>query len=265
MDFLDNYDHQISGVFYFPRSIPTKEAEEINCHILGGCLCLSECKEDTNCSCVKRSGTNYDYENILDTENYIIQDNNIRIPSYECNRNCTCNNVICGNKLVQFGPRKGLVVRACDNQIKGLGLFTLRNLKAGNFVCEYAGEIITENEAKKRFEVYKELKKVNYIFCINETYGTRKQKTFIDPTVYGNIGRYINHSCNPNCKLVVIRENDMLPTLGIFANRDINENTELTYTYGDSNDNHETEEQRKPCYCNSTNCNKFLPFEAGLT
>jgi SET domain-containing protein len=52
----------------------------------------------------------------------------------------------------------------------------------------------------------------------------------IDPTFYGNIARFINHSCEPNCqtqKWNVLGE----IMVGIFALKDIKENEELTFDY----------------------------------
>ena len=52
----------------------------------------------------------------------------------------------------------------------------------------------------------------------------------IDPTSYGNIARFINHSCDPNCvvrKWTVGKET----SIGIFARRDIQEDEELTFDY----------------------------------
>ena len=52
----------------------------------------------------------------------------------------------------------------------------------------------------------------------------------IDPTYVGNIARFINHSCDPNCetqKWNVLGE----VCVGIFALRDIYENEELSFDY----------------------------------
>lgn len=52
----------------------------------------------------------------------------------------------------------------------------------------------------------------------------------IDPTSKGNLARFINHSCEPNCiteKWNVLGE----VCIGIFAIRDINEDEELTFDY----------------------------------
>lgn len=52
----------------------------------------------------------------------------------------------------------------------------------------------------------------------------------IDPTYKGNLARFINHSCEPNCiteKWNVLGE----VCIGIFAIRDIEEDEELNFDY----------------------------------
>uniref|UniRef100_A0A6P7FYP5 Probable histone-lysine N-methyltransferase set-23 n=1 Tax=Diabrotica virgifera virgifera TaxID=50390 RepID=A0A6P7FYP5_DIAVI len=263
MDFCDEYEHKIENVLYFPRSIPSREAEKLYPEVLS-CDCRNECSIQ-NCGCFKNSGSVYKYENVLDIESYKLQEIKPELPLFECNMNCSCSKEICGNRLVQYGPRKGLMVKPCSNTHKGLGLFTTTSINAGNFVCEYAGEVLTETEAKTRFELYKELYKMNYILCVNEIFDRYKLKTFIDPTIYGNIGRYINHSCNPNCKLVIVKENNAMPIIAIFANKNLEPETEITYDYGEEQRDNSEHCSIKPCFCNESNCRKYLPLDLSLT
>ena len=75
----------------------------------------------------------------------------------------------------------------------------------------------------------------------------------IDPTFYGNIARFINHSCDPNCvtrKWTVERET----MIGIFAIRDIQEDEELSFDY--QFDSFKTPYTK--CYCGSSNCKGYL-------
>lgn len=266
MEFVDDYVHPPnSGLLYFYQNVPTREAEKQYEYNIEGCKCQSECKIKM-CPCISRSGTSYLYEEAKDIQEYIIKEHNVTKPTYECNSNCDCKHIFCGNRLVQYGPRKNLKIKQCDNELKGLGLFTSKTIKKGNFICEYAGEIITDIEAIQRFKQYKEEGKgVNYIFCIKETFGDKTKKTFIDPTKYGNIGRYINHSCDPNCNLFVIRTDSTIPILGIFANRDITENSEITYDYGENSVNFDLPKpQLKKCLCDNDRCRKYLPFDSSL-
>lgn len=264
MNFTDDYSHEfISKTFYFPKSFPTETASLLYQYELTGCKCDSECRLN-KCICMQRSGIYYEFENINDLESYQLREKQQDRPSYECNDNCNCNQVKCGNRLLQFGPRKNLVVRKCDKILKGLGLFTCTEIKTGNFICEYAGEVITDEEAKYRYKYYEDNAMVNYVFCIKEKIGVKLLKTFIDPTNYGNIGRYINHSCDANSKLVVIRSNDTIPMLGIFANEEIGVNSEITYDYGCDSDQNNSNIDRIKCLCMSSLCRSYLPYDNSL-
>ena len=75
----------------------------------------------------------------------------------------------------------------------------------------------------------------------------------IDPTFYGNIARFINHSCEPNCvtqKWNVLGE----VCVGIFATKDIRENEELTFDY--QFDFFKTPFTK--CYCGASKCKGYL-------
>ena len=54
-----------------------------------------------------------------------------------------CSVVRCGYRLVQGGPRPHLSVVRVPG--KGRGLVTRQPIMAGQFVCEYAGEVIGES------------------------------------------------------------------------------------------------------------------------
>lgn len=62
------------------------------------------------------------------------------------------------------------------------------------FLIEYVGEIIGLREFKKRSEKYAEQNNEHFYFM------SLKNDLFIDATKKGNISRYFNHSCDPNCE-----------------------------------------------------------------
>ena len=58
----------------------------------------------------------------------------------ECNTSCACDPARCTNRVVGRGPHPALqLVQTVD---KGCGVITKTRLRPGQFVCEYAGEII---------------------------------------------------------------------------------------------------------------------------
>lgn len=156
---------------------------------------------------------------------------------YECGPQCACQPSRCGNRLVQFGPRRDLriVQTATTTMPKGWSVIWDggaggQSLPTGAFVCEYAGEVLTAAEASRRHasEAYGRLG-ANYVLCMREQQQQQQQhvddgqvmgipmavtQTFIDPTRRGNVGRYLNHSCEPNCEIVSVRVDGPIPRVG---------------------------------------------------
>lgn len=96
--------------------------------------------------------------------------------------------------------------------INGLGLFTTTQIKKGDCIIEYIGDVITAKEANVRGG--------RYLF---ETSSNRH----IDGTTRKNTARYINHSCRANCEPDTIRGR-----VFIYAKRRIEPGEELLYDYG---------------------------------
>lgn len=267
MDCIDDYTHNSPQIMYFSKCIPTKEIENIIKPSNVFCDCKDMCNKDSNCACMRQSGTNYRFEDLKELESYKLTYKNISRPTYECNEQCQCKTNCCGNKLVQCGPRTGLKVKLCEDSRKGEGVFTEKPIQCGNFICEYAGEIISEKEASIRFKINARYKRMNYIFCLDEYFGDKNIKTFIDPTVYGNIGRYINHSCDPNCVMIITRINDNIPVVAVFACKDIEANEELCYDYGIIDRSAEISKDEinlTKCLCGSDDCKGFLPYDTRI-
>lgn len=53
---------------------------------------------------------------------------------------------------------------------------------------------------------------------------------YIDATKRGGIGRFANHSCNPNCYVAKWQVGERV-RMGIFAHRSIKKDEELTFNY----------------------------------
>jgi len=81
----------------------------------------------------------------------------------------------------------------------------------------------------------------------------------IDTTKVGNVGRFINHSCDGgNLSTVLVRSTGaLLPRLCFFASKDIREGEELSFSYGEIR----LRSNGLQCYCGASNCFGILPSE----
>lgn len=235
IEFSDDYEHH-DEIEYVPENVLQSSDvesesfrnlhEQFNSFISHSCQCISApahttdihlcgesaplCKHERNyCRWTDDKGQ---YELILNPQR----------PSkdliYECSDQCACP-ANCGNRLVQFGPRKHLQIADLTHLQKNFGLITLHRIPAGAFVCEYAGEILTRDEVSRRHANNDSENVDNYIICLNERSSMAGKEdmpmqTFIDPSRRGNIGRYLNHSCDPNCEILSVRIDGPIPKLG---------------------------------------------------
>lgn len=263
----DNYTHVDSNLFYVTENImgPCDQSAEykqllndFNSTYVENCSCQEICSQAT-CKCLQKScGENYMAFEKDGQLKYKLQPKSMSYPLFECNDNCPCS-IECGNRVVQKGPVDGLEIRKCD---KGFGLFASCFFPAGTFLCEYAGEIITPNQASMRHNNNKMQGNNNYIFYLKELSGSHPVVTIIDPSIFGNIGRYINHSCEPNCQILPVRCGSLIPKLAIFACTNILANEEVTFHYGlGDNSNPETETCLTRCLCKAKSCSGFMPFQ----
>lgn len=277
INMFDEYSHQDKNIFYVDENIPgpTENTDEykqlkenFNSQLIHHCECILKCCEGT-CYCFKISGgSNYISfvdQTIYKDMIYLLNKSkvNCNYPIIECNESCRCVSQ-CGNRLVQNGPLKYLYMQICKNKLKGLGLFSYNHILRGMFICEYAGEVITKSQALRRHEHNQAQGKMNYIFCLQEHINEEILQTFIDPSKFGNIGRYINHSCEPNCEIIPVRVNNPIPKLAIFSSTDIFPGTEITIDYGASSLNliTATVNIRKPCLCESSKCKNLMPYHS---
>lgn len=107
-------------------------------------------------------------------------------------------------------------------------MFTNKAFRAGEFLLEYPGELISKEEAHRREKSYP-LKLGSFLFFFKH----RKKELCIDGTFSKGKGRYINDGCggnqNASIQLVMVRSR---PHLAVFAKRNIKEGEEILYDYG---------------------------------
>ena len=133
--------------------------------------------------------------------------------------------------------------------VHGSGLFASQNIKKGSKIIEYVGDKVTKKEGDRRADIQLDKAKENinngmvYIFELNKRYD-------IDGSAKYNHARLINHSCSPNCE-VVIDNNE----IWILAIKKIKKNAELSYNYGYAYDEDYVDHI---CKCGSSKCVGYI-------
>jgi len=139
-------------------------------------------------------------------------------------------------------PNPWLVLRR--SRIQGRGVFARKDIPRGTRLIEYTGERINNAEADRRYEDELMGRHHTFLFIVSS-------RTVIDAAVGGNISRYINHSCAPNCVAWIERGR-----IWIDAERDIRKGEELSYDYEyDFLPGYTVEDlETYACHCGSRKC-----------
>ncbi|THU70376.1 hypothetical protein C4D60_Mb08t24330 [Musa balbisiana] len=244
---------------------------------LEGCMCLSVCLPgDTNCFCAQQNDGDLPYNSmgLLVRRKPLI---------YECSVSCQCS-FNCRNRVTQKGIRLHFeVFRTKD---RGWGLRSWDPIRAGTFICEYAGEVISKTrveddgeedeyifqatylgEKASRWNCGPELLEDPDINSSNEVF--RPFPITISAKNSGNIARFMNHSCSPNVfwqPVLYDHGDEDYPHIMFFAIKHIPPMTELAFDYGLHGD--EAGQQKigtgfisqraKKCLCGSPNCRGYF-------
>jgi hypothetical protein len=138
-------------------------------------------------------------------------------------------------------------VTVIKTEKKGFGLRAETNLRPHQFIYEYIGEVINEAQFRRRTRQYDE-EGIKHFYFMSLNKGE-----FVDATKKGNLARFCNHSCNPNCYVDKWVVGEKL-RMGIFAERHIKAGEELVFNY--NVDRYGADPQ--PCYCGEPNCTGFI-------
>ncbi|XAR64522.1 Histone-lysine N-methyltransferase [Bertholletia excelsa] len=173
-----------------------------------------------------------------------------------CGRDCHCGMLLstcsssckCGSSCLNkpFHHRLPKKMKLVKTEKCGSGIVADEDIKQGEFVIEYVGEVIDDKTCEERLWKMKHRGETNFYLCeIN-------RDMVIDATYKGNKSRYINHSCCPNTEMQKWRI-DGETRIGIFATRDIKKGEHLTYDYQFVQFGADQE-----CYCGAAGCRQKL-------
>ncbi|MCJ1312409.1 hypothetical protein MMC25_006083 [Agyrium rufum] len=193
--------------------------------------------EASMCACTPDSGCDEDCFN--------------RILFYECDdTNCRVGAQSCTNrafdelqKRIKHGSRYNVGVDVVQTETRGYGVRSNRMFRPNQIITEYSGEIITQEECDHRMRTLYKDNKCYYLMSF-------EQNMIIDAT-RGSMARFVNHSCNPNSKMMMWTVAGK-PRVALFAgDQGVMTGEELTYDY---NFNPFSSDNIQECRCGAPNC-----------
>ena len=145
-------------------------------------------------------------------------------------------------------PTKSEWIEVKNSKIHNNGVFAAKDIPKGTKVIEYKGNKLTKDQSDDRATEIEEMNKSNpdygavYIFELNKKYD-------IDGSPEWNTARWINHSCEPNCEIDIIKDH-----IWVIALKDIKKGEEISYNYGYDIDDFKDH----PCKCGSKKCVGYI-------
>ena len=148
-----------------------------------------------------------------------------------------------GQRREEMSEQK-VKIEARRSQIHGLGVYVVDTIRKGETVVEITGERISSRESDRRHQESEADDGHTFFFYVDED-------TVIDCGVNGNVSRFINHSCEPNCETV-----DDDGRIFVEALRDIEIGEELFFDYRLSLEDDDDPEGSNAyeCRCGARSC-----------
>ncbi|KAL5733859.1 hypothetical protein ACOSP7_031720 [Xanthoceras sorbifolium] len=246
-----------------------------------GCKCKGNCNDRRSCSCAKRNGSDFPY--VRRDGGRLIEAKDV---VFECGPNCVCG-PRCVNRTSQQGLKYQLEVYRTKD--KGWAVRSLDFIPSGAPVCEYTGVLkkteteeldsVSENDFIFEIDCLQTMNEIgvrerrgcnvsvptsDVVVLTNDEESESAPEFCIDAGLYGNVARFINHSCEPNLfvQCVLSSHDDVrLARVVLFAADDIPPMQELTYDYGyqlDSVVGPDGKIKKMPCNCGTADCRKRL-------
>ncbi|KAI5862640.1 hypothetical protein GGS23DRAFT_597433 [Durotheca rogersii] len=253
---------------FVEHSVLGKGVEPTRREFLTGCECVDgeDCQYST-CNCLQDVGDSSDEDENSDPtyaergrkKTYAYHSHGAkagrlrsgiltsRHPIYECHESCACG-PDCPNRVVERGRKVPLQIFRTTN--RGWGVRSTADIKKGQFVDKYMGEIITAEEAnRRRAQSHIAQRKDVYLFALDkfsdpDSFDERLRGAplEVDGEFMSGPTRFVNHSCEPNLRIfarVGDHADKHIHDLALFAVRDVPKGEELTFDYVDGIDDSE--------------------------
>ncbi|KAL4816429.1 hypothetical protein BDW67DRAFT_191025 [Aspergillus spinulosporus] len=225
-----------------------------------GCSCETICLPD-RCQCLAQEEDSEEriiaYKRAPDNPRFmVLRPEFMKRTSmiFECNSLCGCEDK-CWNRVIQLGRTIRLEIFRTGN--RGFGLRSPDFIRAGQFIDLYLGEVITTSKADQREKIANARNAPSYLFNLDFLVDDESSYV-VDGANYGAATRFINHSCNPNCRMFPVSRthgDDYLYDLAFFALREIKPGTELTFDYNPGMERVDKPDPNAvPCLCGEPNC-----------
>ncbi|KAF7591916.1 hypothetical protein BBP40_000887 [Aspergillus hancockii] len=173
---------------------------------------------------------------------------------YECDDSNCGVGPACGNRnfeelkqRTKVGGKYNIGVEVIKTEDRGYGVRSNRTFEPNQIIVEYTGEIITQTECEKRMRTIYKNNECYYLMYFD-------QNMIIDAT-RGSIARFVNHSCQPNCRMEKWTVAGK-PRMALFAgDSGVMTGEELTYDY---NFDPYSQKNVQQCRCGSDVCRGIL-------
>ncbi|WWC67534.1 uncharacterized protein I206_101443 [Kwoniella pini CBS 10737] len=181
-----------------------------------------------------------------------------KLMSYLCGKECPAGEE-CTNKTLT--KRKPAAYKVVYTGTRGFGIVVMEDVKEGDFVMDYRGEVISIDTFMDRIQDEYKGSKNFYALAYD-------QDEVIDAGMKGNDARFINHGCAPNLevrKYQTAGDGWEEFEVGMWAIKDIKAGEELFYDYNFESFGvaAQSDELRTRCHCGAPNCVGFLGRKAG--
>jgi len=204
-----------------------------------GCECVNGC--DDGCLCARKNGGDFPYT----LQGHLVKGKPL---IFECGPFCACPPQ-CRNRVSQKGLKYRLeVFRSLQTS---WGVRSLDLIQAGTFICEFAGVVLTREQAQlfamngdssiypnrfsERWAEWGNLSQVDPKYVRPSHPSIPPLDFSLDVSTMRNVACYISHSSSPNVLVQFVlydHNNLMFPHLMLFAMENIPPMRELSLDYG---------------------------------